>query len=120
MSNTTESLARALEIDGALGAAIGDYKSGMCLGAEGNPGFDLETAIAANTEVIRAKLSAMEQLGINGGIEDILITLDSQYHLIRLVQGQGAIFIYLALSTDKANLAMARHKLASIETDLEI
>jgi hypothetical protein len=120
MGNTTESLSSALEIEGAIGVAIGDYGSGMCLGTAGDPNFDLETAIAANTEVIRAKNIAIQQLQITGGIQDILITLDQQYHLIRLVNSAGSIFIYLVLDRRKANLAMARHKLAVIESELAI
>jgi hypothetical protein len=56
-------------------------------------------------------------------IEDILITLDSQYHLIRLIQGRrggDALFLYLALSKNRANLGLARHQLRKIEAELEI
>jgi hypothetical protein len=72
--------------------------------------------------VVRAKLRAMEMLNISEKIEDILITLDSQYHLIRPLtsrSGKG-LFLYLALRRDRANLAMARHQLKRIENDLDV
>ncbi len=59
----------------------------------------------------------MRDLGITDALEDILITLTNQYHLIRLVTGESGagLFIYLVLDRTRANLAMARFKLASIE-----
>ncbi|KOG20224.1 MULTISPECIES: hypothetical protein, partial [Streptomyces] len=77
-------------IDGSVGAALVDYTSGMALGTLGG-GKDLDLAVAAagNTDVIRAKVRAIELLGLNEEIEDVLITLGSQYHLIRLLRGRG-------------------------------
>jgi hypothetical protein len=120
--NVDESLAEAMTIKGAIGAALVDYTSGMTLGTAGGAGINLEVAAAGNTEVVRAKQAVMKQLQIKGGIEDILITLDKQLHLIRLMdsdRGEG-LFIYLALHKDQANLAMARHQLSSIERSLAI
>jgi hypothetical protein len=64
----------------------------------------------------------MEALGLDDAIDDILITLGRQYHLIRLVDGrQGtSLFMYLALDRNKANLAMARHRLRRIEQQLAL
>jgi hypothetical protein len=64
----------------------------------------------------------MEMLNITEKIEDILITLDSQYHLIRPLtsrSGKG-LFLYVALRRDRSNLAMARHQLKRIENDLDV
>lgn len=110
-------------IEGALGAALVDYNSGMALGTVDGPGgLDLNVAAAGNTDVVRAKMRTMEMLGLKDGIEDILITLSSQYHMIRPLtsrSGKG-LFLYLALDKVRANLAMARHQLARIEADLEV
>lgn len=113
----------AMQIDGAIGVALVDYTSGMALGiAGGNKDFDLAVAAAGNTDVVRSKLRAMEMLGIREQIEDMLITLESQYHLIRPLKGrQGeGLFIYLALIKSRANLALARHQLKRIEGNLDI
>ncbi|RYZ59085.1 MAG: hypothetical protein EOP08_15730, partial [Proteobacteria bacterium] len=83
MSDIGSSLERTLKINGCLGAALVDYESGMCLGTLGNPGFDLELAAAGNADVVRAKFSIKEKIGVKDALEDILITLASQYHLIR-------------------------------------
>lgn len=118
------SLKEAMQIQGALGVCLVDHGSGMMLGSMGgsDAGLDLEVAAAGNTEVIRAKQVVMSQLDLDDKIEDILITLGTQYHLIRLVSapnGQG-LFFYIALDKEKANLAMARRQLQNIEEQLQL
>ncbi|MFF4573504.1 hypothetical protein [Streptomyces sp. NPDC001410] len=110
-------------IEGALGAAVVDYTSGMALGTlGGGRDLDLTVAAAGNTDVIRAKVRTMEHLGLESHIEDILITLEGQYHLIRLVTGRSGngLFVYLVMDKARSNLAMARHQLKRIEEQLEV
>lgn len=124
MANTETALKECLSsIDGATAAALVDYTSGMALGTlGGGKDLNLEVAAAGNTDVVRSKLRTMEHLGLKEEIEDILITLNTQYHLIRLLKGRGGsgLFLYLVLDASRANLAMARHQLRRIETDLEV
>lgn len=121
MSNIKESLARIMQLDGAVGACIVDSNSGMMLGSDGNGGpINLEVAAAGNTEVVRAKRKTMRNLNLKDNIEDILITLHTQYHLIRPLTQNDALFIYLVLDKQKANLAMSRHQLAGVEKDLAV
>lgn len=112
-------LNQLLELDGAIAAALVDYKTGMLLGSIGT-GIDLEIAAAGNTEVIRAKLKTINMLNLNEEIEDILITLSSQYHLIRPLAGTDDLFVYYVLDSEKSNLALARRKLKTVEGNLNI
>ncbi|MDG6105533.1 hypothetical protein Daura_13705 [Dactylosporangium aurantiacum] len=112
-----------MNIEGAFAVALVDYTSGMTLGTlGGSPEFDITVAAAGNTDVVRAKLRTIEMLGLNEPIEDILITLESQYHLIRPLHSRNGhgLFLYLALSKARANLALARHQLRQIEESLEL
>jgi hypothetical protein len=123
VSNIDLALKDMMVIDGAIGAAIVDYTSGMALGMLGtSKSLDLEIAAAGNTEVVRAKLRTIEQLGLKEDIEDILITLSGQYHIIRPTTGHKSrgLFLYLALDRGRANLALARHRLRGIEEELEV
>ena len=117
MATVSDALKDLLRIDGAMCAALVDANSGMMLGSAGS-GLDLELAAAGNTEVVRAKLRTMKSLGLGDTIEDILITLTKQYHIIRPVQAKPGIFVYLVLDKSRANLAMARRTCADAETSL--
>ena len=117
-------LKEAMAIEGATGVALVDWESGMALGTLGGGKYlDLDLAAAGNTEVVRAKMRTLESLGLDDSVEDILITLSTQYHLIRLLKSADAgqkLFLYLVLDRGKANLALARHHLKRIEADLTI
>lgn len=119
MANIKQSLDELLTIDGALCAALVDSGSGMILGQIGS-GVDLEVAAAGNTEVVRAKHKTMRSLGLNDTIEDILITLGKQYHIIRPMVKQEGLFIYLVLDKARSNLALARRKTQDVEQSLTL
>ena len=119
MANINDTLADLLTLDGAMCAAVVDANSGMLLGKAGS-GLNLEVAAAGNTEVVRAKVKTMRALGLAGSIEDVLITLDNQYHIITLIKAKEGLFVYTVLDKAKANLAMARYKANEIQATLSI
>ena len=117
MSATVDSLRK---LDGFLAAALVDSSSGMMLESVTNGNFPVEVAAAANTDVMQAKLRAMDAIDLGDDtIEDMLISLGTQYHLIRPLEGNEKLFLYLVLERSKANLAMARHELKSYEKGLD-
>jgi hypothetical protein len=120
MATAKETLPKLLEIDGCVGACIVDSNSGMMLGAVGGGSVNLEIAAAGNTEVVRAKRKTMKALNLNEQIEDILISLGKQYHMIRPLSTNDALFVYVVLDRSRANLAMARHILSGLEKELTI
>ncbi len=119
MANLNDSLAKLLEVEGALCSALVDANSGMLLGQAGS-GIDLDLAAAGNTEVVRAKMKTMKSLGLNDGIEDILITLGKQYHIIRPVASKPGLFLYVVLDKARSNLALARRNAQDVEQALEV
>jgi len=122
--NIDTALKEAMSIAGAVGVALVDYESGMSLGTSGGGDWlNLELAAAGNTEVVRSQLRVMSTLALNDSIEDILITLHRQYHLIRLLnsmKNRSSLFLYLVLERESSNLALARHHLKRIEADLQV
>ena len=116
--NYDKAVAEMLNVDGALAAAVVDFASGMMLAGGGSPAIDLEIAAAGNTEVVSSKMKTMKMLGLNDAIEDILITLGKQYHLIRPLQKHEGLFLYSVLDKSKSNLALARRSLVDVERNL--
>ena len=117
MANIKQTLDELMTLDGAMCASVVDSGSGMMLGSIGS-GIDLEVAAAGNTEVVRAKLKTMRSLGLNDVIEDILITLGKQYHIIRPSARKDGVFIYFVLDKQRGNLAMARRKTQDVDKDM--
>lgn len=118
MKDTITDITALNEVVGFIGACIVDSETGLMLGSEGGGIIDLEVASAGNTEVVRSKLEVMRQLTIDDHIEDILITLGSQYHLIRPLKSNPSVFLYLALHRRGANLGMARIFMKRVEESL--
>ncbi|MEO1640855.1 MAG: roadblock/LC7 domain-containing protein [Pseudomonadota bacterium] len=107
-------------INGFIGACLVDSETGLMMASEGDKDFDLEAAGAANTEVVKAKLNAIEMLGLDDSIDDILITLGKQFHLIRPMEQTPTVFLYVALDKKAANLGMARVQVKNVEKTLSL
>lgn len=118
MTSIKQTLDDILTIDGAMCAAVVDSGSGMILGSAGS-GLDMEVAAAGNTEVVRAKLKTMQALGLSDVIEDILITLGKQYHIIRPSASKEGVFLYVVLDKQRANLALARRKTQDVDKHMD-
>jgi predicted regulator of Ras-like GTPase activity (Roadblock/LC7/MglB family) len=108
------------ELAGFIGACVVDSDTGMVLAIDSQGRLDLELAAAGNTEVVRAKRRTISTLNLRDEIEDILISLKNQYHIIRLLRTNERVFIYVALDRKIANLAMARMTIQKVEETFRI
>jgi len=113
-----EALDELMTIDGAVGAAVVDYENGMTLGTVGGRNLDMELAGAGTTEVVRSERNIIHDLGLNEGLEDILISLQSQYHLVRMCENHEDVFIYLVINREKGNLGLSRRSIDQIDERL--
>ena len=119
MPSIQDSLNALMTSDGSICGALVDSTSGMLMGSVGS-GVDMELAAAGNTEVVRAKLKSMRMLNLNDQIDDILITLGKQYHIIRPVSANDGVFFDRVLDQSRANFARARRKVAKVEKELKL
>ncbi|TNC50190.1 roadblock/LC7 domain-containing protein [Rubellimicrobium rubrum] len=114
------SISDATKISGFIGACLVDGDTGLMLASEGGGKLDMNMVAALNTDFVKAKQNAIDTLGLNQDIEDILITLDKQVHLIRPLERNRSMFIYVALEKANSNLGMARIQLKNLEANLKI
>ncbi|WP_264553144.1 hypothetical protein [Flavobacterium sp. N2038] len=106
-------------VNGFIAVAVTEIESGLSFGnLTVDPSFDPELAAAYNLEVVKAKLNAVKALNLNQNIEDILITLSNQIHVIDISPNKK-FMIYLAADSSKANLGMTRAILKKHKTELE-
>ncbi len=104
----TDVIARlAADISGFLGACIVDMETGMPLASRSSRSdFDLDVASAYNSEMVKAKNKTIKALGISSQLEDMLLTLSDQLHLIKMLG--PSTFIYIAADRQSTNLALLR------------
>ncbi|GAA2749266.1 MULTISPECIES: hypothetical protein [Kitasatospora] len=120
MPGIEECLAEAMGITGAVGVSLVDWTSGLAVGTAGEgPGGDHEAGAADATELARAVTQTPSFADPDTGAapaEDVIVSSAGAYHLIRFVDTpfDTSVFLYLRLDRDKANLAMARIRLAAI------
>ena len=96
------------DTSGFIAASLVDLESGMTLAVKSSRAdFDLTAASAYNSELVKQKLKIMRTLGLTGTIEDMLITLSDQIHLVKLV-GPNT-FLYIAVDRKQSNLAIVRN-----------
>jgi predicted regulator of Ras-like GTPase activity (Roadblock/LC7/MglB family) len=105
------------DASGFIAASLIDLDSGMTLAVKSvRSDFDLTAASAYNSELVKQKLKIMSTLGLNGSIEDMLISLTDQIHLIKLVN--RTTFLYLAVDKSQSNLAIVRTAVARHANEL--
>ncbi|MBI0296894.1 hypothetical protein JBE04_21110 [Streptomyces sp. PRKS01-29] len=124
MTDIQESLREVMECEGALAASLVDYLSRISLGAVQTPqGPDLEKVAYGDTDVLRAKMSTLELLGYSPErLEDIVVTLDTEYHLIRPLSqrtSQG-VFLYLVADRARTDLDAARATMREVALRLDV
>jgi CheY-like chemotaxis protein len=114
-ADVQRALEEAMQIDGAVAVALVDGASGMTLGtAGGGARLNMELAGAGAADFLRAKRRVIDALGLQDTIEDVMVTLGTQYHLTRFLGPNSDVFLYLVLDREAANLGMARHTLAAL------
>lgn len=115
LNETLEKIAG--EINGFIGASVVDMDSGMTLATiSRRPEFDLSIASAYNSEMVKLKLKTISSLNLKSQLEDMLLTLSDQIHLIKMV-GRGT-FLYLAAERSATNLAIVRSTVGRLAAGL--
>lgn len=110
-----ECLARLESLAGFLGAALVDPERGASVRALGST-VDMQLAVSGNAELLSLKMQLLERLDLGGTLEDILITIESWFCIIRPLDGRR--FLYVVVDRDAGNLALARRSVSAAAADL--
>lgn len=106
-----------MSIEGAIGACLVDWSDGaVLLSGGGEACLSVDAAGSLHAPLMRAVLGVIAGLKIGGDVDDILLTTEDQYHLIRPSTKVPNAFVYLALDKLSANAALARRKLQQAES----
>jgi hypothetical protein len=115
-------LQELIKLQGALVVGLGNWKTGQCISQQGIdsplfPNSKIITALTGNAKVIQAKMQVAQDLQFSDKIDQILIALSSQWHLMKVLSAEG-YFIYLALDRTSCNIASAGFKLIQLDKKL--
>lgn len=122
-----ECLLEAMRLPGARGASVVDWTSGLALGTVGDsPNGDHEATAAEAAEVARLTAEHRAFAPKGGGdwaengaetpVEDVIVTNQDGYHLLRFVRTSfdSSVFLHLWLDRAEGNLALSRMRLADL------
>ncbi len=117
--NVEHNLTKLERSDGFLGAAVFDAESGVCVASlDKSPTLHISDSVGGHAELVRAERRTIAQLKLEDALEDIIISLQREYHLLRPCRRRPSLCLFLVLERSKANLAMARHLLSDVERDM--
>ena len=113
-----QKLQRLKNLNGFIAAYVVDAEAGATLAGEGGcPRLEQMATESSKALVTRGDMN--QRLGLPDAIEDVLITLDSQYYLQRPVRSRGTIVVSLFLDRLQANLALGRYELSLVENSFD-
>jgi len=102
------------QIEGFVHACLVDATSGMILSSlEEQDDMRLPVAAAGATDVVNVLSLMTGEMAANGEVEDVIVTLQGHYLLIRLVRPRPGQRLLLLVTLDRplANLAMAHREI---------
>ncbi|MFT3692702.1 MAG: response regulator [Kofleriaceae bacterium] len=109
-------LAPLRELEGCTAACLVDTESGVVLGSEiADADAELQLAAAGYAEMFRRERATVAALALDDHLEDVLITLGREYHILRAVAVRPSLCIYVVIDRKVGNLGMARFALAAAE-----
>lgn len=113
---TPVDLSAVAELPGFIGACLVDSRTHtirQCQIVHDKP--DLESAAINNIEVLRMIKRTITSLNLDVEIDDILISLVDQHHLIRPLKNQECLFVYIILDKSSSNLGMTKILLRQLD-----
>jgi hypothetical protein len=108
------------KIAGFQGACLVEGEYGIMLDSfGGSSALDLESASSVVSQLLAVCRLSIGKLNIDTPVEEISLTLGNQIHMIRPVESQPSLFMYVVLDRKTANTGMAKLQLKTITENLD-
>jgi len=104
-----------VDLNGFVGACLVDSETGVLLAQAECEDFD---STVLDIDKVNSKIKAVKDLGAGDVLEDVVITLETQYHLVRRLKSANEVFIYLVIDRSAANLGLAKFTLQTTEESI--
>jgi hypothetical protein len=101
-----------LELPGSRYCCVAERESGQILIESGVATVDPTVVLRWGTEAATVLEAAADR-----GLEDVILTSDYLYHLVRPLGASRSLLIYLCVDRARANLASARRELSAVRFD---
>lgn len=110
-------LSKLIATEGVLACGLVDSMSGLALAQESRPNqrFDIDAAMAASAQVLRAHRLAARSVGLTDPIDEVIVSAGAQQQLIHRVARHPDLFLFTLLDKNLINLALARLKILEAE-----
>lgn len=115
VKNYKEILKTISQMDGFIAAALIEATSGIPICTENKENFPLDVGSAYAIDTIKVYKKFLSKLEFEKKIEEIVITLNDQYHFLKTLKNDTKIIIYLILDKDQSTLGMAKLALQELE-----
>ncbi|MEO3781976.1 hypothetical protein ABGB12_01495 [Actinocorallia sp. B10E7] len=116
-------LERVRQIEGLAMGCLIDASTGMVLeSTRGEREVNIPVAAAGATDIAHTVSLMSGELAVEGGLEDVIITLKGHYHLIRRFSPAPKLDFLLLVVLDRAgtNLAMALRQLRDLDVSFVV
>lgn len=123
MANVLKDFGELLEnnIPGFIAVSILDIYKGINYYSKKKANSDYDIDLDSNyiLEMVRARLNGIEATHQNQKIDDITITLSSQFHIINISKDHNYMF-YLVVDAAEANLTMTKALLHKFKKSVNV
>jgi CheY-like chemotaxis protein len=110
---------RLRKIDGYTASCLVDSTTGVILGVDGYvEGVEMQAAVEGFAELYRLKRDAVRAFVPDDDIDNIVITMSRQLHVLHAVAADKSCFLYVIVER-LGNLAHVTHALAAAEAALD-
>ncbi|GGK76069.1 hypothetical protein Sme01_51840 [Sphaerisporangium melleum] len=123
MLDIEDCLTDILAIPGALDALVIEDTGGTAVAmGRASAQLDPQAAAGALSRTLHATIDGLAVASPAGTVrvEDVIVTSDQGHHLLRPLETPltGPVLLYLRLDLERANLALARHRLRAAASRL--